>query len=125
MMDKIIISNILAYGYHGLLPEERQIGQTFYIDLEIQLDLKKPGVTDNIKDTLDYIKLHNIVQDCVRKTHYQLLEAIAENIAKDILIFPMVKLVKVKIVKPHVPVPEFFGQVSVEIIRNNASVIVN
>lgn len=36
-MDKILLKDIKLYGYHGVLEKEREIGQYFYIDIEIFL----------------------------------------------------------------------------------------
>ena len=47
-MDKILMSNLGFYGYHGLLKEEAVLGQKFFIDIELYLDTKEAGETDDM-----------------------------------------------------------------------------
>lgn len=42
-MDKMVLHRMEYYGYHGVFPEERKLGQRFYIDLELELDLREAG----------------------------------------------------------------------------------
>ena len=42
------------YGYHGETQAERTLGNRFYVDVEIRMDLAAAGRTDDIDDTLDY-----------------------------------------------------------------------
>ena len=41
--DRIILTGLQFYGFHGVNPEERSLGQTFVVDLEAELDLERPG----------------------------------------------------------------------------------
>ena len=47
-MDKIILSNLGFYGYHGVLEAEKVLGQKFFIDMELFLDTKEAGKTDDL-----------------------------------------------------------------------------
>ena len=42
-MDKIILSNLGFYGYHGVLEAEKILGQKFFIDAELYLNTKEAG----------------------------------------------------------------------------------
>ena len=53
-MDKIIIKNIKAYGYHGALTEENILGQNFYADVILHRSLQKAGLTDDLKNSISY-----------------------------------------------------------------------
>src|SRR5699024_11388421 len=53
-MDKIILKDMLFYGFHGLFPEENKLGQRFRVDLVLYLDLQKAGKSDNMEDSIDY-----------------------------------------------------------------------
>ena len=53
------------YGFHGLMPEENRLGQRFNVDVELFVDLKKAGQTDNMHDSIHYGEVYEQVkQDC-------------------------------------------------------------
>lgn len=117
-MDKIILKNLAFYGYHGVMAEEKTIGQRFYVDLELFLDLKKAGVSDNLEETVSYAEVYQLVQGLVTEWRFNLIEALAEKIATEILAnFRQIQEVMVTIRKPQAPVPGIFDYFAVEIRR--------
>jgi dihydroneopterin aldolase len=62
-MGSIKLKNIRTYSYHGCLLEEGKIGSDYSVDLEIKADLRKSCLTDDLKDTVDYVLLNKIVVD--------------------------------------------------------------
>ena len=84
-MDKIILKQLQFYGYHGLFPEERKLGQRFMVDLELFLDLQQAGTTDAMEDSVHYGEVFNIVQSIVEGEPKNLIETVAETIAKSLL----------------------------------------
>ncbi|NMA01469.1 MAG: dihydroneopterin aldolase [Clostridia bacterium] len=117
-MDKITLKNLAFYGYHGALPEENQLGQRFNLDIELYLDLKEVGEKDDLSYGVSYVDIFNIAQENCEKKRYKLIEALAENICKDILDFsPKIMEVVVKVRKPQAPVPGIFDYFEVEIRR--------
>lgn len=119
-MDTIEITGIRAYGYIGALPEENILGQWFEVDLTLFLDLTLAGQSDNLVDTHDYRRIITGVQQMVRQERFKLLERLAGAIA-DFAFSSDQRLhqVKVKVTKPTPPIPDFSGQISVEIMRLN------
>ncbi|MFZ5942691.1 MAG: dihydroneopterin aldolase [Bacillota bacterium] len=59
-MDKIIMKNMVIFGYHGLLQEENILGQRFCVDIEMSLDLRKVGTTDCANDTVSYAEVYKM-----------------------------------------------------------------
>jgi dihydroneopterin aldolase len=117
-MDKIILKNMAFFGYHGVLDEEKALGQKFYVDLELFLDLKKAGMTDNLEETVSYAEVYQLVKELITETRFNLIEALAENIAAQILLnFEKIQEVTVIIRKPEAPVPGIFDYFSIEIRR--------
>ena|SRR5690554_6938103 len=117
-MDKIILKNLVFYGFHGVLDEEKSLGQKFHIDLELSLDFKKAGETDNLEGTVSYAEVYELVKEEVTQRKYNLLEALAEKIASKILLnFEKIQEVMVTIRKPEAPVPGIFDYFAVEIRR--------
>jgi len=60
-MGTIKLQNIRTFSFHGCLEEEARIGSDYRVDLEIKTDLRKSSVTDDLKDTVDYVLLNKIV----------------------------------------------------------------
>jgi dihydroneopterin aldolase len=60
-MGTIKLQNIRTYSFHGCLEEESLIGSDYRVDLEVKTDLRKSSVSDELKDTVDYVLLNRIV----------------------------------------------------------------
>jgi len=117
MMDRIHLTGIRSYGYTGALPEEQVLGQWFEVELSLWLDLSQPGHSDRLEDTLDYRAVIQLVQERVQTTRFKLLERLATAIAEEILALEDVEQIQVRLTKLAAPIPNFTGQVTVEIIR--------
>lgn len=117
-MDKIVLHGMDFYGYHGILPEERSLGQRYVVDLELYLDLRPAGESDDLNHTVDYAKVFELVESIITGQPYQLLEALAEAVAGVVLKSFPVKEVLVRVKKPQAPIPGKFAWMSVEIHRN-------
>ncbi len=115
--DILRLKNMRFYAYHGVLPEEKRLGQRFEVDLEVRVDLRKAGLSDRLEDTLDYSQLFRLVQEVVTGERFNLIEALAERIAqKTAESFPVCELT-VRVRKPNPPSPAHFDGVEVEIHR--------
>src|SRR5699024_4444464 len=120
VMDKIYINEMEFYGYHGVLPEETKLGQRFRLSLIVELDLKKAGETDDLNETVSYADIFDLCKDIVEGKPYQLIEAVAEKIAGDVLTnFIKINRVTVKVIKPDPPIRGHYQSVAVEVIREN------
>jgi len=117
-MDKIIMKSLTFYGYHGVLSAEKVLGQKFILDIELYLNLKKAGITDNVEDTVSYAEVYELIQKIVENKSFNLIEALAENIAETILHqFPRILEIKVIVYKPQAPVKGNYDYFAVEIRR--------
>lgn len=117
--DKIRIEKIHAFGYHGVLPEEKERGQNFYITLTLSLDLKAAGTSDDLTRTINYADVvARVVAIVSAKPGFNLIEALAEKIAATLLTeFDLLQNIEVEIHKPEAPIPTPFGDVAVCISR--------
>lgn len=117
-MDKIKLSGLSFYGYHGLFPEENRLGQRFKVDLELFVPLQKAGETDDMKDSIDYGMVHDMVKNIVEGEPKNLIEAVAETIAAELLEkFPKINACEVEVIKPHPPIDGHYDAVAVRIKR--------
>lgn len=117
-MDKIILQNMQFYGYHGLLPEEKKLGQRFNVDVTLYLSTKRAGVTDDMHDSIHYGEAFQRIERIVEGASINLLEAVAEKIAQDLLAsFSLLEACEVKVIKPNPPIAGHYESVAVEIYR--------
>ena len=110
-MGIIKLKNIRTYSYHGCLIEEGKIGSDYTINLEVKTDLRKSSISDDLKDTVDYVLLNRIVVEemAIRS---DLLEHVAHRIITRIFEeIPEVSRIIVAVSKLNPPIkpPIFFG----------------
>jgi len=118
-VDKILIQNLVFYGYTGVFPEEKQLGQRFRVDLEISTDLAPAAVSDQLADTLDYGVLLQRLHELFKAAQFDLLEKLATVIAELVLENPRAQAVQVTLTKCHPPLPFGDFTVGVTIKRQN------
>lgn len=116
-MDKIFLQKMHFYAYHGVLPEENRLGQRFQVDLELYLDLAPAGATDDLEKTINYAEVYEAVRQEVEENRYKLLEKMADQIARRLLIQFAIEEVLVRVTKPDPPIPGHYQAVGVEIKR--------
>ena len=102
--DLIVLEGMSFYGYHGETQAERTLGNRFYVDVEVRMDLAPAGKSDAIADTLDYSHAFRLVRAVLEDEQYSLIEAVAERVATVMLAERHVESVKVRVGKqPPIP----------------------
>ncbi|MEB3290675.1 MAG: dihydroneopterin aldolase [Leptolyngbya sp.] len=118
-LDTIHLTGIRAYGYTGALPEETVLGQWFQADITLYLDLSLPCQSDDLPDTHNYCTVVDQTQRIIRERRFALIERLAGEIAQMTLATDdRLRRVRVKLTKPTPPIPDFSGEVAVEITRD-------
>ncbi|MGM0472053.1 MAG: dihydroneopterin aldolase [Bacillota bacterium] len=118
MADYIRLKGLKFYGYHGVLAEEKELGQRFIVDLALQTDLKPAGVSDDLTESINYAEVYEVTKQVVEGESYDLIEAVAESIAAKLLSeFTRIKQVQVQVKKPAAPVAGILDWAEVEIER--------
>jgi 7,8-dihydroneopterin aldolase/epimerase/oxygenase len=115
--DKIILSNMVFRGRHGVHPAERELGQRFEVDVELGLDLSQAMASDLLQDTVDYSRAYAIVREEAEEHRYQLIEALAGAIVRRLLAELAVSSVLVRVRKPQVPLNGILSCTAVEVQR--------
>jgi dihydroneopterin aldolase len=101
--DRILLEGMVFHGRHGVLPAERELGQPFVVDVEMRLDLRPAGLSDDLAKTVDYSEVHRLAKQVVEGDPAGLTETVAERIANATLEeHPLVEIVRVKVKKPNV-----------------------
>jgi dihydroneopterin aldolase len=122
--DRIVLTNMVFGGRHGISEEERADAQPFEVDVELHLDLRPAGVADDLTRTVDYRDIFEICRSVVEGPSRRLIEALAETIADRVLARSAgsgATEVVVRVRKPMVPLPGELDGASVEITRRPAS----
>lgn len=116
-MDRIRLHGMVFYGYHGVYGAEKELGQQFVVDVELELSLEAAGRADDLELAVNYQGVYALVRDIVEERDFNLLEAMAETIAREILSTFAVDAVTVRARKPQVPIGGLLDYVEVEIHR--------
>ncbi len=116
--DRIQVRGIEAFGYHGVLPEEREQGQPFVVDLVVQTDVSDAAAADDLTETVDYSLLAREAVSVIEGEAYNLIETVAVRIANQVLTHDRVASVEVTVHKPQAPVGVAFTDVAVTVERS-------
>ncbi|MDH3189155.1 MAG: dihydroneopterin aldolase [Acidimicrobiia bacterium] len=117
MKDSIVLIGLEVVATHGVLPAERTDPQRFVIDISVEINLARPGATDDLADTLDYGDLAQRAHDLVSGTSFHLIERLADQLAAMVLEDERVSSVLVTVHKPEAPISVPFHDVSVTVHR--------
>lgn len=116
--DKIIIKDLEVFANHGVQKEETVLGQKFLVSAELEVNIRKAGISDALSLTLDYGKVCHIISIFLKENTFKLIEAAAENLALVLFAtFEELKGVKITIKKPWAPIGLPLDYVGVTIER--------
>ncbi|MGD9486932.1 MAG: dihydroneopterin aldolase [Calditrichaceae bacterium] len=116
-MDIIRLKNMTFYAHHGYYEAERELGQKFEVDIEVECDLEPASSDDDLKKTIDYRAIYQIAKEAFENYKFKLIETVAEKIAGKILLLPGIHTVLIRVRKPHVPMNGLLDYVEIEIFR--------
>lgn len=120
-LDRIEVDGIRAWGRHGVLPAEQELGQQFVVDVCLHVSTAPAGRTDDLSRTVNYAEVAGAVHEEIGTGSHQLIETLAERIAQRVLRgigHPLVRRVGVTVHKPAAPVGLPVGDVRVVIERD-------
>ncbi|MGE0061879.1 MAG: dihydroneopterin aldolase [Xanthobacteraceae bacterium] len=118
MSDRISIRGLSLHAYHGVMPHEGKVGQSFTIDMVLDIDLKRAAASDKVADTVSYDQVVKAASDAFCGARFKLIETAAGKVADAVLArFPKVRGIEVTIHKPHAPIAATFDDVAVTLVR--------
>lgn len=92
------------YAFHGVMEQEQIVGNTFVVDLKLDVDLSKASETDDLPDTINYAEIYRVVK-AEMEIPSKLLEHVAGRILRKIRKkFPSIEKVEICLSKEHPPV---------------------
>lgn len=117
-MDEIRIENLQVYAYHGVYQQEKDLGQPFLISASLYADTGRAGRTDDLKESTNYGEVCETIQKWMKENTCDLIETVAWNLAKTILLkYDLINRVRIEVKKPNAPISVPFENVSITIER--------
>lgn len=117
-MQKIKLKDIKIYAFHGCMEEEAKVGSFYLVNVTVWLNLEKAGKSDDLKDTVNYGELTQLIKDQMA-IRSQLLEHVTQRILSQIeLQFPGIKKAKVSVAKINPPVNADIDYVKISFKKN-------
>jgi len=117
-LDQIAVEGIRVAGTHGVNPNERETGQLFYADVVVHVNTRNAGAGDDLSKTVNYSDLADRAAEVLAGSPFQLIEAVADHIAREVLDFDGVECVDVTVHKPQAPLHVEFKDVTISIRRD-------
>jgi dihydroneopterin aldolase len=118
--DRLSLLGMRFEGRHGVLPGEKVTAQPFEVDLVLGADLAPAAERDDLAATVDYAELFGRVRAIVEERSFDLIEALAGEIAVTILAATdpaIVHEVEVRVRKPKAPIDGAFDTVEASLVR--------
>lgn len=117
-MDQIKIENLEVFSNHGVFPEETKLGQKFLVSCTMYLETRKAGKRDDLEESVNYGTISHLIKQKMEEDTYLLIEAVAEHLTEEILLFDeKIKAVDLEVKKPWAPIGLPLETVSVKISR--------
>jgi dihydroneopterin aldolase len=117
-LDRISLTGLRAYGYHGVLPSEREHGQEFFADAVLWFDTSAAAAADDLAHTVDYAALAGRLAEIISGEPVALIETLARRLAEACLADERVQHAEITVHKPGAPVDVPLRDVSVTIRRS-------
>jgi 7,8-dihydroneopterin aldolase/epimerase/oxygenase len=109
------VRGLRVLGHHGVHEEERERGQGFVFDVE--LEVGERGTSDRLEDAVDYVAVARAVQEVSSGRQFALLEALASAVADELERRFSPERVRVRVRKPEVRPAGLEGTVGVTVTR--------
>jgi 7,8-dihydroneopterin aldolase/epimerase/oxygenase len=118
MTDAVFITGLAVHANHGVMQHEAKVGQSFTLDLTLDIDLAEASRSDKLAHTVGYDQVVSVATQAFCTRRYRLVEAAAGAVAAAVLNrFRQVQSVRVTVHKPHAPIAATFADVGVTVTR--------
>ena len=99
----ITLRQVRFHAFHGVMPQERQVGADFLVDVKVGYPLAQAMKSDEVGDTLNYAALYDLVASEMQQPS-NLLEHVAGRIVRAIgQAFPQVTSIDLELTKLNPP----------------------
>lgn len=99
----ILLENVKFHAFHGVLPQERKVGNDYQVSLRIGYDISRAMVSDDVNDTLNYAEVYQLLSQEM-SVPSALLERVAGRIGDRLFRkFPAIQSIDLTIIKVNPP----------------------
>ena len=117
-MDRVVLKDLSIFARHGLFDAEAELGQRFFIDVEVGADFSEVERTDTPDGAVNWADLVETVTAAFTEKRYKMVEAAANAVAAAIFErFPIARETRVEIRKPSAPIEAIFAYTAVIVER--------
>ena len=103
-MGTILLENMKFHAFHGVLPEEQIVGNTYSVTVKFSFDFSKAAKEDDLNETINYAEVYELVKNEMCQVS-KLIEHVAQRILDRIIVqFPQIKSLEVRLSKHNPPV---------------------
>lgn len=118
MADRIFITALAVHAHHGVLHHEAELGQPFFLDIDMAVDLAAAGRSDDLADTVSYADVASVATRAFTSQRFKLIEAAGVAVAEAILKgFPKVQSVTITVHKPQAPIGALASDIGIVLSR--------
>lgn len=119
MSSKIYLRNVRFHAFHGVLPQERIVGNDYLVNLVLDYDFSSAMETDDLQGTLNYAEVYQKVREEMAVPS-KLLEHVAGRIAHRLFSdFPEIQKLQLSITKVNPPMGADSDGAGVEVVLTN------
>lgn len=119
MSSKIYLRNVRFHAFHGVLPQERIVGNDYLVNLVLDYDFSSAMQTDDLQGTLNYAEVYQKVREEMAVPS-KLLEHVAGRIAHRLFSdFPEIQKLQLSITKVNPPMGADSDGAGVEVVLTN------
>lgn len=100
---KIFLRQVRFHAYHGVLEQERRVGNDYVINVVAECDFTHAMLTDELEDTVSYADIYRVVKEEMAIPS-KLLEHVAGRIGERLFNeFPSLQSLDISIMKINPP----------------------
>ncbi len=100
---RIVVKGIKVFAYHGCTRREREEGQNFLIDVELEYDAGAAVRSDDLSLAVDYDRLASEVHALATENRYNLIETLAAAVGARLMDLVPASRILVRVRKPEAP----------------------
>lgn len=113
---RIMLRDLRVFAFHGVNPEEKEYGQTFLLDVDMETDFAAAIAGDDVADTVSYAQAAKTLQKALTETQYDLIETAADAAVRALFCaYPAVQRIRLRLKKPDAPMKAQCAWAAVEI----------
>ncbi|GHV25791.1 7,8-dihydroneopterin aldolase [Bacteroidia bacterium] len=114
-MNYLELKGMTFFACHGVMDQERKVGNTYTIDLKLYVDFQSATLSDNLYDTINYAAVYELVKQEMAIPS-NLIEHVAGRILQRIHAdFPAIKTLEIRLAKQNPPMGGDLKEVAVVI----------